>query len=291
MTKNNILESVKQLYASVARSTLDNNAASVRSVAQAFGYSAEELESLPPQANMGLSCGNPTATANLREGEVVVDLGCGGGLDVLLAAKKVGATGKAIGIDMTADMIERARAGAAKLGATNVDFHVAQIDAMPLADASVDCILSNCVINLASDKPAVFREMIRVLKPGGRLAISDIALRRDLPPEIAQSMIAYVACFSGAMKIGLYQRLLNEAGFQSVAIRQTGADLNVYSQTGAFGCCPPTNGSKDDACCATDLVTIGGTKILDDTPSRVMLEFDANEYAASVEIYAVKAND
>lgn len=279
-----IHESVQSQYASVARSSLSNDSSAVRSVAEAFGYSAEELQSLPPQANMGLSCGNPTATAALREGEVVVDLGCGGGLDVLLAAKRVGPTGKAVGIDMTPDMLERAKAGAEKVGATNVEFLLANIDQMPLADDSVDCILSNCVINLAPDKPAVFREMLRVLKPGGRLAISDIALRRELPPEIAESMVAYVACFAGAMMIDEYKRLLEEAGFQAVAIRDTGSDLNVYSQTGAFGCCSPTN----EVCCEPAVVGIGGLP----TPLptvKPMIEFDANEFAASVQIYAVKS--
>jgi len=279
-----IHESVQSQYASVARSSLNNDSTAVRSVAEAFGYSAEDLRSLPPQANMGLSCGNPTATAALREGEVVVDLGCGGGLDVLLAAKRVGPSGKSIGIDMTPDMLDRAKAGAEKVGASNVEFLLANIDQIPLADNFVDCILSNCVINLAPDKPAVFREMLRVLKPGGRLAISDIALRRELPPEIAESMVAYVACFAGAMMIDEYKRLLEEAGFSAVAIRDTGSDLNVYSQTGAFGCCSPTN----EACCEPSVVSLGGLPAALPTV-KPMIEFDANEYAASVQIYAVKS--
>ena len=135
---------------------------------------------------MGLSCGNPTATANLRPGEVVVDLGSGGGLDVFLAAKKVGPTGKAIGIDMTPEMLARARANAERQGLENVEFHEATIDNLPLPDGSVDCVISNCVINLAPDKPAVFREIARVLKPGGRVAVSDIALKKPLPPEIGR---------------------------------------------------------------------------------------------------------
>src|SRR6202162_1950984 len=176
-----ILDSVKSKYGAVAESTLSSDHAGVKAVAEAFGYSAEELSSIPAGANMGLSCGNPTATASLRPGEVVVDLGSGGGLDVFLAAKKVGPTGKAIGIDMTPEMIERARRNAAQQGLKNVEFHQATIDHLPLPDSSVDCLISNCVINLVPDKSAVFREMFRILKPGGRVAVSDIALKKLLP--------------------------------------------------------------------------------------------------------------
>src|SRR5271156_3470233 len=167
-----ILDSVKSKYGAVAESTLSNNHAGVQAVAKAFGYSAEELTSIPADANMGLSCGNPTATAHLRPGEVVVDLGSGGGLDVFLGAKMVGPEGRAIGIDMTPAMIERARANQASGGYTNVEFHQSTIDHIPLPDASVDCVISNCVLNLAPDKSAVFREITRVLKPGGRLSVS-----------------------------------------------------------------------------------------------------------------------
>src|SRR5438309_1128120 len=174
-------ELIRASYGSVARAGLSSDQAGVRAVAEAFGYTPEELAAIPADANMGLSCGNPTAFARLRPGETVVDLGCGGGLDVLLASPKLGPTGKAIGIDMTPEMIERARRNAAKQGLTNVEFHLATIDQLPLPGASVDCIVSNCVINLAPDKRAVFAEMFRVLKPGGRVAVSDIALKKPLP--------------------------------------------------------------------------------------------------------------
>src|SRR5512142_782426 len=155
----NIEQAVKTRYGSVAVSDLSSEHPGVKAVAEAFGYTAQELSSIPAEANMGLSCGNPTAMASLKPGEVVVDLGCGGGLDVFLAAAKVGPTGKAIGIDMTPEMLALARQNAAKGNNgqpfTNVEFHQATIDKLPLADGSVDCVISNCVINLASDKPAV----------------------------------------------------------------------------------------------------------------------------------------
>ena len=208
-----ITQAVKDKYGSVATSGLSSDHEGVKAVAEAFGYTPEELASIPAEANMGLSCGNPTAFANLREGEVVVDLGSGGGLDVLLAARKVGPTGKAIGIDMTQEMIDLARRNAAKSGLANIEYHLATIDKLPLPDASVDCVISNCVINLAPDKTAVFREIARVLKPGGRLAVSDIALKRELPHEIGKDLMAYVGCIAGAILIEDYRRMLGEAGF------------------------------------------------------------------------------
>src|SRR5512135_1749483 len=171
--KQDIRQAVKSRYGSVAIAGLSSDNPGVRAVAEAFGYSAQEMNSIPAEANMGLSCGNPVASASLKPGEVVVDLGCGGGLDVFLAAEKVGPTGKAIGIDMTPEMLTLARrnAAAGRNGRpyTNVEFYEARIDSLPLADSSVDCVISNCVINLAADKQAVFREISRILKPRGRL--------------------------------------------------------------------------------------------------------------------------
>src|SRR6266481_8797839 len=206
----NIQEAVKSRYGSVASANLSSEDEGVRAVAEAFGYTAEELQSIPAEANMGLSCGNPTATANLRVGEVVVDLGSGGGLDVFLASKMVGPEGRAIGIDMTTAMIERSRANAQRGGYTNVEFYQSTIDQIPLPDASVDCVISNCVVNLAPDKPAVFREIARVLKPGGRLAVSDIATKKTLPEELARDAAAYIGCLAGAISFDDYRRGLKE---------------------------------------------------------------------------------
>jgi SAM-dependent methyltransferase len=287
-----IEEAVRSKYGSVATSDLSSAHAGVRAVAEAFGYSPEELASIPAEANVGLSCGNPTATANLRPGEVVVDLGCGGGLDVFLAAAKVGPTGRAIGIDMTPEMLERARKNAARgnngRGFTNVAFYQAAIDHLPLPDASADCIISNCVINLAPDKPAVFREIARVLKPGGRLAVSDIALKKPLPTEIGQDLMAYVGCIAGAVLIDEYRRQLAEAGFSDVQVVDTGADLNAYAKIENQGaCCPPPASGlplADTGCCSRPLA--------DDSLHQRLLEllrrYNVNDYAASVRVFAVK---
>jgi SAM-dependent methyltransferase len=228
---------------------------------------------------MGLSCGNPTATASLRRGEVVVDLGSGGGLDVFLASKLVGPEGRAIGIDMTPAMIERARANAVTGDYGNVEFHLGNIDQLPLADASVDCVISNCVINLAPDKPAVFREIARVLKPGGRLAVSDIALKGELPEAIAKSLAAYVGCISGAIHIDTYREELLKAGFEFVEIVESGSDLNAYGKIeNQSACCSPTMTS--------DLPE--GTTFHKDLSS-LLSTCDVNQAAASVKVYALKS--
>jgi len=280
-----IVDSVKSKYGAVAESTLSNNHAGVQAVAEAFGYSAEELTSIPADANMGLSCGNPTATAHIRHGEVVVDLGSGGGLDVFLASKMVGPSGRAICIDMTPSMIERARANAASGGYANVDFYLAMIDKIPLPDASVDCVISNCVLNLAPDKPAVFREISRILKPGGRLAVSDIALKHELPESIAKSMAAYVGCIGGAIKIGDYREGLLAAGFEHVEIVDSGSDLKAYAKVEKqAGCCSPT---MDDTtnCCAP---AASAEPSVHEELSDLLSKYDVNAVAASVKVYAIK---
>src|ERR1700761_4738013 len=279
-----IVDSVKSKYGAVAESSLSNNHAGVQAVAEAFGYTAEELTSIPADANMGLSCGNPTATAHLRPGEVVVDLGSGGGLDVLLASSMVGPAGRAIGIDMTPSMIERARANAASGGYTNVDFYLAMIDKIPLPDASVDCVISNCVLNLAPDKPAVFREIARILRPGGRLAVSDIALKQELPEDIAKSMAAYVGCIAGAIQIADYKEGLLAAGFEHVEIVDSGSDLNAYAKVeNQAGCCSPTMG-ESTGCCSP----VGAEPSVHEELTDLLAKADVNSAAASVKVYAIK---
>ena len=185
---------------------------------QAIGYSDEELRSIPQGADLGLGCGHPTALASLRAGEVVLDLGSGAGIDCFLAADKVGATGRAIGVDMTPEMIERARDERAQEGADNVEFRLGEIEHLPVADASVDVVISNCVINLSPDKPQVFREAFRALRSGGRLLVSDIVLRGELPDEIRESIESYVGCVAGASQIDDYLAAIRDAGFRDVTI-------------------------------------------------------------------------
>ena len=191
-------------------------------LAQKLGYSENELAALPEGANLGLSCGNPAAVAALRPGEVVLDLGSGGGFDVFVCAQKVGPKGRAIGVDMTPEMISKARRNAAafaeRTGLANVEFRLGEIEHLPVADASVDAIISNCVINLSPEKPQVWREMARVLRPGGRVAVSDLALLKPLPEALRESVQALVGCVAGAVLVEETGRMAREAGLVDVAL-------------------------------------------------------------------------
>jgi arsenite methyltransferase len=192
-------------------------------LARELGYSVEELKALPEGANMGLSCGNPAALAALKPGEVVLDLGAGGGFDVFIAGRKVGATGRAIGVDMTPEMLAKARRNIAQYqsstGLSNAEFRLGEIEHLPVADNSVDAIISNCVINLSPDKPQVWREISRVLKPGGRVAVSDMALLQPLPPEVLKIVEALVGCVAGAILVRDTERFARAAGLANVEVR------------------------------------------------------------------------
>lgn len=237
MNEKEIREAVRERYGSIAQregsccspgssvssaSSCCGPAQEVSSVedstSEAIGYSAEEMGSIPEGSNMGLGCGNPLAFASLKEGDTVLDLGSGGGIDCFLAAKKVGEGGRVIGIDMTPPMIEKARENAERGGYSNVEFRLGEIENLPVADSTADLIISNCVINLSVNKKRVFEEAFRTLKPGGRLMVSDIVLLEELPEEIRNSMESYSACISGALQREEYLGIIRDAGFQEIGV-------------------------------------------------------------------------
>jgi SAM-dependent methyltransferase len=195
-----------------------------------LGYSQDELASVPKGADLGLGCGNPQVVASLRPGETVLDLGSGAGIDCFLAARQVGPQGKVIGVDMTPEMVERARAGAAEADAANVEFRLGEIEHLPVADGCVDVILSNCVINLSPDKPAVFAEAFRVLKPGGRLAISDVVATAPVPQEVRENVELHVGCIAGAALVDDIQAMLTEAGFGEISINVNEHSRDIIHQ-------------------------------------------------------------
>lgn len=203
-------------------------------LARELGYTVDELKALPEGSNMGLSCGNPAALAALSPGEVVLDLGCGGGFDVFIAGRKLGATGRAIGVDMTPDMLAKARSNLThyrkQTGLNNVEFRLGEIEHLPVADASVDVIISNCVINLSPDKPQVWREMARVLKPGGRVAVSDMALVKPLPPEILKQVEALVGCVAGAALVSETEQMARAAGLTDIVLKPKAVYVEAMTQ-------------------------------------------------------------
>jgi len=203
---------------STSSSCCGGNTNLASAIGKKIGYSDEEISVVPEGANLGLGCGNPVALATLKEGETVLDLGSGAGFDCFLASSKVGPKGRVIGIDMTAEMLDKARENAKKGGYTNVEFRLGEIENLPVADNSVDAIISNCVINLSSDKQRVFDEAFRVLKPGGRLMVSDIVVLKDLPENILNSTDAYTGCVAGAIKKEDYLAAIEKAGFEAVKV-------------------------------------------------------------------------
>lgn len=198
--------------------------------ARTLGYSAEEINAAPPGANLGLGCGNPLAIASLKPGQTVLDLGSGAGFDAFLAARAVGTKGRVIGVDMTAEMISKARQNATKGGFVNVEFRLGEIEHLPVADETVDVILSNCVINLSPDKPQVFREAFRVLKPGGRLAISDIVALQPFPESLRKNWEFYTGCITGAARAEDLRLMLADAGFKDVRIEAKAESREVLCE-------------------------------------------------------------
>ncbi|CAI7580753.1 unnamed protein product [Penicillium discolor] len=280
-----IYHRVQDRYGELAdRNSTNEDKEAEKNIAQAFGYDFADLSSIPQTANLGVSCGNPLALANLREGETVIDLGSGGGIDVLLAAKKVGSKGKAIGVDMTKSMLELARKNAEKVGASNASFIEASITSIPLPNATANCIISNCVVNLVPtvDKHLAFNEMFRLLGPGGRLAISDILTRKELPQEVVNSLSFYVGCIAGASQVHEYEKYLSEAGFKDIVIVDTHSDINIYKDLvqGQMDLGDTNDRSGPSGCC-------GGARGKDGTEGD-LLECDFNEWAGSFQIYAVK---
>ena len=227
MKEEKIKKIVRESYAKVARGNscccgpatdCCGQVATEKEISANIGYSQEDLDKVPEGSNLGLGCGNPIALASLKKGEVVLDLGSGAGFDCFLAAEKVGVEGKVIGVDMTPEMIEKARENAKKGNYKNVQFRLGEIENLPVADGAIDIIISNCVINLSPEKSRVFTEAFRVLKPGGRLMVSDIVLTKGLPDFIKNDMSAYTSCISGAIIKDDYLNLIKKAGFTSVKI-------------------------------------------------------------------------
>jgi len=237
MEEKHIKKKVREGYAKIAKQETSccgsvdvccGTANSPEEISKTIGYTNDQLQSVPEGANLGLGCGNPTAIASLKKGEIVLDLGSGAGFDCFLAANKVGPTGKVIGVDMTPEMLQKATENAEKNGYTNVEFRRGEIENLPMEANTVDVIISNCVINLSPEKNKVFREMFRVLRPGGRFAISDIVLLKELPEKIKNSVEAYVGCISGAIFKDKYLQLLKDAGFTEIKVdNETSYELKV----------------------------------------------------------------
>lgn len=280
MENDKLRNEVRNRYAEIARDGVSCCAGGACSVADPgasakLGYSSEDLAGVPDGANLGLGCGNPQAIAQLRPGEAVLDLGSGGGFDCFLAARQVGPTGSVIGVDMTPEMVSRARINGEKLALPNVQFRLGEIEHLPVPDESVDVIISNCVINLSPEKTAVFREALRVLRPGGRLAVSDVVATAPLSVEERRNMALYTGCVAGAATISEIETMLRDAGFTGIRVSPVEASRAVIQDwvsgdavaakvvsasiearkpggTASTGCCGGEAPATSDACCALD---------------------------------------
>ena len=245
--KEQIKKTVREAYGKIARSEAtgcgpksdtsccDTRTFNADQASSLMGYSSEEMASVPEGSNLGLGCGNPVAIASIKEGETVVDLGSGAGFDCFLAARQVGEAGLVIGVDMTPDMISKARSNAENVKAANVEFRLGEIEHLPIADGTADIVISNCVINLSPDKDSVYREAFRVLKPGGRLSISDIVATRPLPEEIQENLMLVSACVGGAATIEETKTDLRNAGFTDISISNKKVDEEAVRDLASAG--------------------------------------------------------
>ncbi|KAH6990096.1 S-adenosyl-L-methionine-dependent methyltransferase [Ilyonectria destructans] len=286
MDSHEIYDQVRAHYSTASQ---NNSAEYGSAIAKSFGYSEEELASIPTGSNLGLSCGNPLAIASIREGETVIDLGSGAGFDAFLASSRVGASGKVIGVDMNKDMLAKANKIKSETDKVNVTFVESRITDMAVLESGIaNCIISNCVINLvpAAEKHLVFNEMFRLLKPGGRLAISDVLAKKPLPETLRSDIAMYVGCISGASEVHEYEQFLQDAGFREIVIADTKSDLNVYIQTNKDGskkadCCIPSEVGKSTSNRAMDCCV----------PNRSyesLTGTDLNEWIGSFKVYAVR---
>jgi len=247
---------VLEHYSAIARGATTGCCGGGSCGSERIGYTADELAAVPPGADLGLGCGNPQAIAALSPGEVVIDLGAGGGIDCFLAARAVGPGGRVIGVDMSADMIALARANAAKQDVTNVEFRLGEIEHLPVPDASADVVISNCVINLSPDKPAVFRELARVLRPGGRVAVTDVVSFAPLAPELARDVASYCSCIAGAASRDEVIGMLKSAGFADVRVELDAGSREVIAEWAPGSGCEDLVASaritatRAAACCA-----------------------------------------